>query len=236
MHFWLPRLALVGAFLASFLLMGPGASARDETMVMQVGRDTRTMHPDLKARKFITVPPSEDEYWAYLIIMNAVFHEYKNTNVKIDLPALRDVTNADGAYGLLYKGTRVMLVSTKYRYNLVAIGHELGHHVCGHFENIGPSKELELEADQFAGAFARAVNKYAYGDDDWFKEMRDEAERNTVFKTAKATYSPLAASDTHPDPAARIAAFEAGYNAGSNCLSRKILEVRPERPVAREHK
>jgi hypothetical protein len=158
---------------------------------MQVGRDTRTMHPDLRATRFVTEPPTEDEDWAYLIVMNAVFHDYKSSKTKINLPILRDVMNLGGAYGVIHKGQRYMLVSTGYRYNMVVIGHELGHHVCGHFEKPETSRALELEADRFAGAFARAVNQYAYGDDGWFQEMREAAEKKTVMKKAREVYEPL---------------------------------------------
>src|ERR1700730_18482325 len=187
MHFWLACLALVGAFVAPPLVMGSPASAGDETVVMQVGRDTKTMHPELRTTRFITEPPTEDEDWANLIVMNAAFHEYKGGKIKIDLPVLRDVMNVGGAYGVIHKGRRYMLVSTSYRYNLVVIGHELGHHVCGHFEKTGTSRELELEADRFAGSFARAVHDHAYGDDGWFEEMRNRAERKEVFEHARRT-------------------------------------------------
>jgi hypothetical protein len=165
---------------------------------------------------FITEPPTEDEDWANLIVMNAAFHEYKGGKIKIDLPVLRDVMNVGGAYGVIHKGRRYMLVSTSYRYNLVVIGHELGHHVCGHFEKTGTSRELELEADRFAGSFARAVHDHAYGDDGWFEEMRNRAERKEVFETAQKVYGPMLPSETHPPAKERIAAFEAGYERGSD--------------------
>lgn len=227
MHIWLSRMALVGALLAGMLLFPANCYAGSDTVVMQVGRDTKTMHPHLRATRFITEPPTEDEEWAYLIVMNAVFHQYKGGKIKIDLPILRDVMNVGGAYGVIYRGQRYMLVSTAYRYNLVIIGHELGHHVCGHFEKSTTGWEVELEADRFAGAFARAVNLHSHGDDGWFDEMRNAAEEKTIFENARSVYGPMVASDTHPPPKERILAFEAGYYQGSDCLGRKVLEVRP---------
>ena len=68
-----------------------------------------------------------------------------------------------------------------------------------------------MEADRFAGSFARAVHDHAYGDDGWFEEMRNRAERKEVFETAQKVYGPMLPSETHPPAKERIAAFEAGY-------------------------
>jgi hypothetical protein len=87
--------------------------------------------------------------------MNAAFHEYKGGKIKIDLPVLRDVMNVGGAYGVIHKGRRYMLVSASYRYNLVVIGHELGHSLRS-FRKPGRARaELRSTGLPF---FARAVH------------------------------------------------------------------------------
>src|SRR4051794_17148385 len=110
MYLWFARFVSGSAlFLCSLFAGTASASANDDTVVMQVGRNTKTMHPDLRAMRFVTEPPTEDEDWAYSIVINAIFHEHTRGNTKIDVPILRDVTNVGGAYGVIQKGERYML-------------------------------------------------------------------------------------------------------------------------------
>ena len=87
------------------------------------------------------------------------------------------------------------------------LGHEAGHHFCGHTlasAKIGP-KERELEADRFAGASIKRFEIY-HG-----KVFLDGA-----LKVAERLYS-VEGTRSHPPRAARLDAVMAGYKTGSPC-------------------
>jgi hypothetical protein len=215
-------LLLSSAFWALIACAGPALA---DEIVMRIGKDTKSMHMDLSGTALLTYNPSEDQLWAYGITVESVFYKYKGDgNIKINAPILRNV-RVNNAYGVIYKGERYMLVdSNKFAYNLVVFGHELGHHVCGHIGRPG-GWEIELEADRFSGSFMRAIREHSYGFDGWYDDLRNKAERSTALASAVETYSPMIASSSHPASAQRVASFKLGYEQGSDCLDRKILEV-----------
>jgi hypothetical protein len=88
------------------------------------------------------------------------------------------------------------------------MGHEIGHHACGH--TIGASAagawQRELEADRYAGAAARRMLEWkSYLGP--FDEMVAAAVRNL---------SPDG-SATHPPARMRVEAMWDGYRNGSPC-------------------
>lgn len=89
----------------------------------------------------------------------------------------------------------------------LALGHEAGHHFCGHsISNVqGNRSQLELEADQFGGA---AIKRFeAYHNRSFFSQ---------VYAAAAAKY-PDQGSLLYPPRAARLAALQRGYQQGSPC-------------------
>jgi len=94
--------------------------------------------------------------------------------------------------------------------HLLLVGHEVGHHVCGH--TLGTMTNdpwaKELEADQFGGAAIRKL-----GHPELLREVISAAQR----------IYPIQGSTTHPPRAQRIAAITEGYNNGSLCVQRGYI-------------
>ena len=89
----------------------------------------------------------------------------------------------------------------------LVLGHEAGHHLCGHLLENDPTrrKQLELEADRFSGASIKRFEAY-----------HAKSFLNNALKAAARLYSE-GGSRSHPDRAARIEAIMRGYNSGSPC-------------------
>jgi predicted metalloprotease len=89
----------------------------------------------------------------------------------------------------------------------LVLGHEAGHHFCGHALDSDPMarKKQELEADQFSGAAIRRFEAY-----------HGRAFLQDALQAATRLYS---ASETgsHPSRNARLDAITLGYNSGSPC-------------------
>jgi hypothetical protein len=89
----------------------------------------------------------------------------------------------------------------------LVLGHEAGHHFCGHTlasAKIGP-KERELEADRFAGASIKRFEIY-----------HGKAFLDGALRAAERLYS-VEGSRSHPPRAARLGAVAVGYKSGSPC-------------------
>jgi hypothetical protein len=87
------------------------------------------------------------------------------------------------------------------------LGHEAGHHFCGHSVAIVPQnpRERELEADRFGGASIKRFEVY-----------HQRSFISEVLAAAARKY-PENASVLHPSRRERIAALTQGYNEGSSC-------------------
>lgn len=89
----------------------------------------------------------------------------------------------------------------------LVLGHEAGHHFCGHTlegAKIGP-KERELEADRFAGASTKRFEIY-----------HGKAFLDGALVAAERLYS-IEGSRSHPARVARVEAVQLGYKSGSPC-------------------
>lgn len=129
----------------------------------------------------------------------------------------------DDGFAVLYKGKRLIVLgsnndSTTLRHGLL-LGHELGHHICGH--SIGIAWEnnwaKELEADRYAGVALRTYidsddrNQLYLGEDDIETAVKDTFGHN------------LFGNATHPPVAQRLAAIMNGYRTGTSpCLKRLV--------------
>jgi hypothetical protein len=89
----------------------------------------------------------------------------------------------------------------------LALGHEAGHHFCGHFVGNAHGRwaESELEADQFAGASVKRFEVY-----------HNRSFFNQVLAAATAKY-PEQGSSLHPSRVLRLEALKRGYERGSPC-------------------
>jgi hypothetical protein len=89
----------------------------------------------------------------------------------------------------------------------LALGHEAGHHFCGHFvgEGHGSWASKELEADQFAGASVKRFEVY-----------HNQSFFSQVLVAAAAKY-PEQASSLYPGRALRLESLRRGYEQGSQC-------------------
>jgi len=96
----------------------------------------------------------------------------------------------------------------------LALGHEAGHHFCGHFvgDAQGIWSQKELEADQFGGAAIRRFEVY-----------HNQSFFSQVYASAIAKY-PERGSALHPPRASRLAALRLGYEQGSPCGSLAPVE------------
>jgi hypothetical protein len=89
----------------------------------------------------------------------------------------------------------------------LALGHEAGHHFCGHFTGSGSNRwaQSELEADRFAGASVKRFEVY-----------HNRRYFDQVYSVAAAKY-PDQGTALYPSRAARLAALKQGYEEGSPC-------------------
>jgi len=116
------------------------------------------------------------------------------------------------AVALFNNGSRMIILDPEWARSATAeayliLGHEAGHHFCGHVLNSDPlaRKKQELEADQFSGA---AIKR--------FEAYHGRAFLQGALQAATTLYSD-SGSSSHPPREARLQAVMAGYNSGSTC-------------------
>lgn len=102
----------------------------------------------------------------------------------------------------------------------LVLGHEVGHHVCGHTMGMlrDDPHSKELEADRYLGA---AVRK--------FEASMDGTPAYTIEDVLRAARQKLsaAATPTHPGLTDRIAAILDGYRNGSPCDAMNLVKSEP---------
>jgi hypothetical protein len=118
----------------------------------------------------------------------------------------------NNAVAVFHNGGRMIIHNPAWAKTATAefylvLGHEAGHHLCGHLLENDPikRKQLELEADRFSGASIRRFEAYHA------RNFLSDA-----LKAAARLYSE-AGSRSHPERGARIEAVMLGYNSGSPC-------------------
>jgi hypothetical protein len=118
----------------------------------------------------------------------------------------------NNAAATFYEDNRIIIFDPQWAKSATAetyliLGHEAGHHFCGHPLNGDPigQKKRELEADTFSGA---AIKR--------FEEYHGRPFLQEAMKAAIRLYTG-SESGSHPSPAARLEAVKLGYNSGSPC-------------------
>jgi hypothetical protein len=116
------------------------------------------------------------------------------------------------AVALFHNGSRMIILDPEWARSATAeaylvLGHEAGHHFCGHVLDSDPlaRKKQELEADQFSGA---AIKR--------FEAYHDRAFFQGALQAATRLYS-ASGSGSHPSREARLEAIALGYNSSSSC-------------------
>jgi hypothetical protein len=122
--------------------------------------------------------------------------------------------------------------SSNYGGAVLVLGHEVGHHVCGHRgyskTDAEGNRRQELEADRYLGAAVRKNERSAAQ-----IGMSLAYTISDVIEAAERSYS-AEGSQTHPPRVVRIAAIWDGYNHGSPCTSRGLVKPRELTPTEQE--
>jgi hypothetical protein len=122
------------------------------------------------------------------------------------------------AFAIIFNQKRYIVIDAawvhEYRARFAVLGHELGHHVCGH--TIGMMRSdpwaKELEADRFAGWILKNLERRGYLE---FDEAVAQA----------APYFGGSGSASHSPGDQRRQAIEEGYRNGSDCVERKLMQA-----------
>lgn len=116
------------------------------------------------------------------------------------------------AVALVRNGSRIIILDPEWARSGTAeaylvLGHEAGHHFCGHTLGGDPSarKKQELEADRFSGAAIKNFEAY-----------HRRAFIQNALQAAARLYSKNG-SGSHPPRKSRLQAIKLGYNSGSPC-------------------
>lgn len=149
-----------------------------------------------------------------------------------NLPKLNDLkltigrsSGLNNAIATFHQGSRIIILDPEWSRSgaeaYLVIGHEAGHHFCGHtLKNVELSPQhKELEADRFSGASIRRFESY-----------HGRPFLQDALRAAERLYSP-AGSRSHPPRPARIEAILLGYNSDSPCgnLASGIRGFSPQR-------
>ena len=116
------------------------------------------------------------------------------------------------AMAVTYQGLPMIVLDPQWAKSGTAetylvLGHEAGHHFCGHLPDQDPitQKKRELEADRFSGA---AIKR--------FEEYHGRPFLQDALNAAAKLYAGPERPG-HPSPEARVEAIMLGYNSGSPC-------------------
>lgn len=211
--------------LASFLLLVLSGGTNAHDFAMRVGQDTYVFDYDFRGRVinvYESLPgePADDrtesiahDWFALEDILSATPNALSGIKSKPPLTIGRTGDIGANAFAAIYNGKRYIVMShdihSNYAMMALVMGHELGHHVCGHTSGtlIHDPWARELEADQFSGL---AVRSGSFG-----LNLPDALAYASSLFSADGTSS-------HPPAAQRLSAITQGYNEGSSCVGRIV--------------
>jgi hypothetical protein len=161
--------------------------------------------------------------------MESIMHDWFALNdILAAIPALSGIQNISNlavgrtgdigvnAFAAIYGGKRYIVMSHQIHGNYpmmaLVMGHELGHHICGHTAGLLQDNPWarELEADTFSGV---AIRSGSFG-----------LNLQTAIEYARQLFS-AEGTPTHPPADRRIQAIIDGYNDGSPCIGRSVGPV-----------
>jgi hypothetical protein len=175
----------------------------------------RPNYGSLRAEKFssdpLTVAPPAVSDAEIFVEMIGLQNIEKVNELRLTIQRSSGFKNAAACF---LKGSRRIIYDPDWARTSTAefylvLGHEAGHHFCGHTaENVQISpKERELDADRFSGASIKRFEAY-----------HGKAFLQDALKAANRLYSEEERRP-HSARAARVEAVLAGYNSGSTCAS-----------------
>lgn len=192
-------------------------------VVMTIGKDTVGFHEDFLGRTFyVDVEAEGIEHDWY------VLQDIFSMDNRIALPLrIGRATGMRNGYAWIRNGERfivhdaqVLRSDTFSPDQYLLLGHEIGHHRCGHqtgsLMGKGNSWPRELEADRFAGFVARAYVSKGLGTFD------------DLMRAAARLNADTQGSATHPPQHMRLQAIREGYINGTPCLDRAVVPLSGE--------
>jgi hypothetical protein len=201
------RFIWAGSFLAALLYWNSASSQSPQWIA--VGNDVFPFQQELCSAQMKMEPPvtSDVEIFVELVGLPNV----SNINaLRLHIRRVLGLKNAcalpeAGGYATIAYDPAWAAGDTPGFY--LALGHEAGHHFCGHFvgDAHGPWAQSELEADQFGGASIKRFEVY-----------HNQSFFSQVFAAAMAKY-PEQGSSLYPPRASRLEALKRGYEQGSPC-------------------
>jgi hypothetical protein len=215
---------------ACVLALGLGATSAHE-FKMKAGEDTFVFDFDFNGRninvyEILPDDPQTDEmeslmhnWFAVEDIMQAVPEAFQKPGIKLQMGATGDI--GANAFASIYNGKRYVVIGgpihSNYAMMTLVMGHELGHHVCGHTAGVLQRDPWakELEADTFAGLTIRGLEAKGGG---WGITLQSALQYASQLL-------PAAGSATHPPLEQRIQAIIDGYNNGSPCVGRPMVPI-----------
>lgn len=174
-----------------------------------IGKDAFAFHEDIFHEHRIKVEPLYVNDVEILIELIGIPNVAKINALHLQIRRSIGLGDAaavyrDGFRTIVYDPIWAKTASAEF---YLALGHEAGHHFCGH--TLGQSAksqwEKELEADRFGGASIRRFEVY-----------HGRSFIREVMEAAISKY-PESGSNSHPPRTQRLAAIRRGYEEGSPC-------------------
>ena len=213
------------ALISISIAFGCASVAQARDFKMNVGHDAYVFDYDFFGKKISVYESQSDElhdermesimhdWFALQDILAAIPDALSGMTAKPPLSIGRTGEIGANAVAAIYNGKRYIIMSNQihsnYQMMALVMGHELGHHVCGHTSGILADNPWakELEADTFSGLAVRG----GYSGID----LQSALEHASKLFSAEG-------SPTHPPAAQRLAAIIDGYSNGSPCVGRPV--------------
>ena len=217
------------------LLVASGAEAR--VLLMTPGRDTFVFDDTLQGQSFKVYTAEGEE--AGSDIAEGVFHQAAHLDdILTAVPEARGqytvgIAMINNAYAVIRQDERFIVIGPNWlprnAERILVLGHELGHHVCGHTGNILSGDEnawaRELEADRLSGLVIRRLVDARRRPPPPGNGLLDDPfaiDLSSAITIASNLYRGGGIGTDHPPADLRINAIVQGYNYGSPCLGRTV--------------
>jgi hypothetical protein len=183
------------------------ASAQQEWIT--IGKNARAFHErELGSLRILVEPPTVRDV-EILVELIGIPNTAKINALRLQI---RKSIGIQNALGFEHNGYATVVYDPEWASRAPAdfylvLGHELGHHFCGHYAHDSRSDFLasELEADRFGGASIKRFEIY-----------HNRAFFGAVVSAAKAKYEEKG-STLYPPRVARLEALAKGHEEGSPC-------------------
>ncbi len=211
------RFVVIASFLATLFY----SSLAGSQPVQGLCKDAFAFHEEKLREHKLRIEPSLTSDIEILVELIGLPNVSKINDLRLQIRRAHGFQNAASFEG---QGCRTIVYDPEWAAGDTAefylvLGHEAGHHFCGHtVGNVrGNRLQTELEADQFGGA---AIKQYEI--------YHGQKLFSRVYAAAQAKY-PEQGSFLYPPRALRLEALRRGYEQGSPCggLTRAIPGYSP---------